>query len=362
VAEVAALAGVGKATAARTLGNYGSVSPAARARVMAAAEKLRYRPNNLARSMTTGRTQTIGVVVADIGNPFFGGVMRGITDRCEEDGYAAIVLSTDETLEEEKAAVSVLMRQKVDGLIVASAAVTAADAGHLQDATARGIPVVLMDRLIEGIDLPAVIVDNREAIRNATRFLLREGHDRIAFAWGPVAEKPSTSVEDVLALSERDIWSATERLHGYLEALDGAGIPFDPALVTGCELTVEDTAIAVRDMLTLPEPPTAILTTETNAMVGALQAIRQSGLSYPRDVSLIGFDDNSWSSVMDPPLTMIAQPMTHLGETAAEQLMAIIAGTAEPAHTELMRTEFRERRSTAPPRTRGAPGQYASRR
>lgn len=350
VAEVAALAGVGKATAARTLGGYGSVSPAARARVLAAAEKLHYRPNNLARSMTTGRTQTIGVVVADIGNPFFAGVMRGITDRCESDGYAAIVLSTDETLDAEKAAVAVLMRQKVDGLIVASAAVTSDEAAHLQDAVARGVPVVLLDRLVDDLRLNAVVVDNRDAVRNAARFLIREGHRRIAFAWGPVAETACTTVDDMLAIAEHEIWSDNERLHGYLEALDGAGIPFDAALVSGSERTVEDTATAIRDMLSLPDPPTAILTTETDAMVGTLQALRQTGMSYPRDVSVVGFDDNSWSSVMDPPLTMIAQPMAELGEAAAARLLELVGGAADGPRTDLLHTEFKERRSTASPR------------
>ena len=109
IAEVAAEAGVGKATAARTLGNYGAVSAEARARVLAAAEKLRYRPNSIARSMTTGVTHTIGVIVADVGNPFFAGVMRGIADACDAVGYSVIVLSTDETLTKEQSAVGLLI-------------------------------------------------------------------------------------------------------------------------------------------------------------------------------------------------------------------------------------------------------------
>ncbi len=115
------------------------------------------------------------------------------------------------------------------------------------------------------------------------------------------------------------------------------------------KLTVDDTTITVRDMLALQDPPTAVLTTETNAMIGTLQAIRQSGLSYPRDLSVIGFDDNSWSGVMDPPLTMIAQPMAQLGEVAAARLMEMISDSAGPLRTDMLRTEFKERRSTAPP-------------
>lgn len=326
VAEVAAAAGVGKATAARTLGNYGSVSPTARARVLAAAEKLRYRPNSLARSMTTGVTQTLGVIVADISNPFFAGVIRGIADACKASGYTAIVLSTDEKLAAERSAIGVLMDKQVDGIIVSSAAVRPDEIDHITEAMGRGIPVVLLDRTVKGLDLDAVVIDNRESARDAVRFMISKGHRRIGFVWGPALAESTLTRDQIVAAADRSLWSEAERLRGYLDALDEAGIEFSGQLISHCAHNEADAIGAVSFMLALPERPTALLATETDAMVGALRAIRQHGLSYPGDISLIGFDDSSWAGVMDPPLSMIAQPMLQLGKDAAQRVFALIEG------------------------------------
>ncbi len=347
VAEVAAEAGVGKATAARTLGNYGAVSPAARARVLAAAEKLGYRPNSLARSMTTGITQTIGVIVADVGNPFFAGVMRGIADACEATDYTAIVMSTDEKLATERAAVGVLIDKQVDALIIASAALRPNETTHILEAMSRRIPVVLIDRKVRGLDLDAVVIDNRESARDAVRQFIEFGHRRIAFVWGPALRDALPDRRRLLVSGENWLWSETERLRGYVDALDEAGIPLDPALVSTCAHNEEATVGAVGEMLGMPDPPTAVLTTETDAMVGTLRAIRAAGLRHPRDISVIGFDDSSWASVIEPPLTMIAQPMLELGRAAAQHAFARISGDDGDAVIETIPSTFVSRASVA---------------
>ncbi len=352
VAEVAAEAGVGKATAARTLGNYGAVSPEARARVLAAAEKLHYRPNSLARSMTTGITQTIGVIVADISNPFFAGVMRGIADACDATDYTAIVLSTDVNLAKERSAVGVLIDKQADAMIIASAALQPNETSHILEAMSRRIPIVLIDRKVRGLDLDAVVINNRESAHDAVRRFVDRGHRRIAFVWGPKSRERGGDRRRLLALAESWLWSDSERLRGYLDALDEAGIPFDPELVTHCEYNEEVTVGAVGEMLALPDPATAVLTTETDAMVGTLRAIRAAGLAYPRDVSVIGFDDSSWASVMEPPLTMIAQPMLELGRAAAQHAFARIAGDDGDAVVDSIPATFVPRASVAAPRTR----------
>jgi Transcriptional regulators len=348
VAEVAAAAGVGKATAARTLGNYGSVSPAARARVLAAAEKLRYRPNSLARSMTTGITQTLGVVVADIGNPFFAGVIRGIEDACGTTDYTAIVLSTDENLAEERSAVGVLMDKQVDGIIIASAARRPDEFSHIHEALSRNIPVVLLDRKLDGLDLDAVVIDNHESARDAVRQFIAAGHRRIGFVWGPAVGEPATTRERMLELGEWTLWSEGERLRGYLDGLDEAGIAFDTAMISHAPHNEQAAQVAAAEMLDLDDPPTAILTTETDALVGVLRAMRARGLRYPEDVSLIGFDDSSWAGVMDPPLTMIAQPMTQLGRDAALRTFARIDGDTGGAVIDTVPTTLNVRASVAP--------------
>ncbi|WP_336629725.1 MULTISPECIES: LacI family DNA-binding transcriptional regulator [unclassified Microbacterium] len=354
IAEVAAEAGVGKATAARTLGNYGAVSPQARARVLAAAEKLRYRPNSLARSMTTGVTHTLGVIVADISNPFFAGVIRGIEDACDATEYTAIVLSADEKVGREQAALGVLMDKQVDAIILASAALLPRETTHILEAMSRRIPIVLIDRMVPGLDLDAVVIDNREAARSAVRDFIQAGHRRIGFVWGPALRRRPLNREQLLAAADTWLWSEAERLRGYVDALDEAGIGIDPLLVTRSDHNEESTVSAVGAMLAITDPPTALLTTETDAMVGALRAIRQRGLQHPRDVSLIGFDDSSWASVMGPPLTMIAQPMVELGRAAAQHAFARIGGDDGERVVQTIPTTLISRSSVAaPPDTGG---------
>jgi len=326
ISEVAAAAGVGRATVARTLGNYGSVSDATRAKVLRAAERLGYRANSLARSMSTGVTKTLGIVLADVANPFFSGVLGGISETATRAGYDAITVSTDEKLELERDAVSVLLAKQVDGLVVASAAGRNDDVSHLSNAIDRGIPVVLIDRLVDGLDVDSVVIDNREAARAAVTSLIHNGHSRIAFAWGPVTLSPATDLQQMHSILDAALWSDGERLRGYLDALDEAGIPFDTALVTHVLKNEKQATRAVGGMLSLADPPTAIFTTETEATVGALHALRNHQLSILKDVSLIGFDDSPWAAVMEPPLTMIQQPMRELGATAAQRLLARIEG------------------------------------
>lgn len=362
IAEVAAEAGVGKATAARTLGNYGSVSQAARARVLAAAEELRYRPNSLARSMTTGITQTLGVIVADIGNPFFAGVIRGIADACDAADYTAIVLSTDEKLAAERSAMGVLMDKQVDGIIVASAAVRPDEVEHITEAINRGIPVVLLDRMVKGLDCDAVVIDNRESARNAVRHFIENGHRSIAFVWGPHSDKALTTREQIATVADQSLWSEAERLRGYLDALDEAGIDVDGQVISHCAHNEAEAVLAVADMLALPDRPTALLATETDALVGALRAIRERDLVYPDDISLIGFDDSSWANVMDPPLTMIAQPMLQLGKDAAQRVFALIDGVEAEAVIDTIPTRFIPRGSVSKRangrRSRSTPSQH----
>lgn len=348
ITDVAAAAGVGRATVARTLGNYGSVSDATRAKVMLAAERLGYKPNALARSMTTGITKTLGIVVADVANPFFTGVLKGISEAAKLAGYDAIILSTDEKLQLEQDAVGVLLAKQVDGLVVASAAGRHDDTSHLTGAMERGIPVVLIDRLVDSLDTDSVVIDNREAARSAVDSLIQNGHRRIAFAWGPVTLSPATDLEQMHRILDDALWSDGERLRGYLDALNDAGIPFDTALVTHVLKNEGQATRAVSGMLALADPPTAIFTTETEATIGALHALRARNLRLLKDVSLIGFDDSPWAAVMEPPLTMIRQPVRELGAVAIQQLIARINGDASAPSRHVLPSTLIARSSDGP--------------
>lgn len=349
ISEVAEAAGVGRSTAARTLGGYGYVSPELRERVLAAAERLGYRANALARSMSTGVSKTLGVIVADIANPFFGAVVRGISDASRARGFETLVLSTHEDLDEEIAATNVLIDKRVDGIIVASAALDAASAGHIEQARSRDIPVVLVDRAVPGLALDAVVIDNRASARDAVARLLEAGHRRIGFVWGPPVDERPRRRRDLIDVASRNLWTDGERLQGYLDALDDEGIVFDADLVMVGAKNEEHAQAEVSRMLALDAPPTALFCTENDAMTGSLRALRASGLRVGADVSLIGFDDSSWAAVMEPPLTMIEQPTLALGARAAEVLFAAIDGESGPARLHTLSTRFVDRASVMPP-------------
>lgn len=349
ISEVAKTAGVGRATAARTLGGYGYVSAEMRERVLAAAEQLGYRANALARSVSTGVSHAIGVVVADISNPFFGGLVRGIVDTSRPHGVDAFVLSTYENIDDEIAAVQALVDKRVDGIILASAAVDNGQTAHLDLAHRQDIPVVLIDRKIRGVSLDAVVIDNRTAVRYGVDAFIEQGHRRIGFVWGPPLEERPTRRRDLVAGTEADLSTDGERLLGYLDALDDRGIALDPDLVMIGPKNEERVMLDVQRMVGLEDPPTAIFCTETDATTGALRALRERGLRVPNDISLIGMDDSSWAEVMEPPLSMVEQPVQAIGVRAAEILFARIGGDTSPVIDVRLDTRLTLRGSLAPP-------------
>jgi len=328
--EVAAAAGVGRATVARTLGGYGSVSPRTREKVLAAAERLGYAQNQLAKSMTTGRTNTIGVVVADVGNPFFAGLLSGVAGAARDRGYDILVISTSESLAAERRAVETLLGKQVDGIIIASAAGRSEAVPHLDGALRRGCPVVLIDRAVDAIDADTVVTDNRAISAAVVSSLIDRGHRRIGFVWGPVTNQPAVDLDDVPAVVAGALWSDGERLLGYTDALRARGVAFDTALVSHSLQTEAQATRAVNAMLELADPPTAIFATEADAVTGALRAIRRRGLRCPEDVSIVGFDDSSWAEVMNPPMTVVAQPMQAMGSAAADAVISRIEGVDGP--------------------------------
>src|SRR5713101_8060895 len=215
--DVARAAGVAHATAARVLGNYSSVSPAVRERVLHAAEQLGYRPNRLARSMVTGLTQTIGVVIANIEDQFFARLVRGVADEAREAGFELVLANSDDDVEEERSAVRLLTERQVDGLIVAPCAID--DFDHLAELQLYGMPFVLLDRRIDGLQVDAVLIDGVQAAEEAVGFLLALGHRRIAIVTD-VADGAASTVNLGFVGQPPTV---AARLAGYLSSLNQAG-------------------------------------------------------------------------------------------------------------------------------------------
>ncbi|WP_432789382.1 LacI family DNA-binding transcriptional regulator [Brevibacterium sp. K11IcPPYGO002] len=349
ISEVAKASGVGRATVARTLGGYGYVSEATRKRVLTVADDLGYRPNRLAQSMSTGSTRTIGLVIADVSNPFFGDVVRGASDTAMANGFDTLLVSTYEDVGSEVAAVKLLVDKRVDGIILSTAVRGMDDIGHLQIAEQHSIPIVLLDRSVPRVQFDSVIINNRESVRNSISALISHGHTRIGYAWGPpVAERPrwQSGLSDA---ARNDLWTDGERMMGYLDALAGEGIELDIDLVMLGEKNEEHAAAEVSRMLGLADPPTAFFCTETEALTGTLSAIREASLSIPKDVSIMGFDDSSWAAVFEPPISMIKQPTRELGVRASNLLLERINGIAEDPRIEELETEVIWRSSIGRP-------------
>jgi LacI family transcriptional regulator len=341
LADVARQAGVSTATAARALGGYGSVSKAARERVSEAAQTLGYQRNELAATMITGRSNTVGLVVADIGNPFFAAVARGVSDVARAAGYEVVLVNTDEDVLTERSAVQVLVSKRVDGVIVAPASPVEVD--HLAATQRAGCPVVLLDRQVEGLDADIVLVDNLGASSDVTRRLLSAGHERIAMVTG------GASSAEQATLDRPSVSTARDRVDGYLATLADAGVA-EPAayLRTGAYSRQLAEQLTIQ-LLRLPQPPTAVFASDSVVALGVLKALRDANAEIPGEVSLVTFDDADWTAVVAPAISVVAQPAQELGRCAAEVLLERVAGAAYPPRSHVKPTSFVSRDSIAPP-------------
>jgi LacI family transcriptional regulator len=318
VADVAKAAQVSKAQAARALGNYGAVSDDVRERVLAAAEELSYRPNELARSMNTGKSHTIGVVVGDIENPHFGLATRGITDTAKKSGYNVILVNTDEERAAEVDAVQVLLDKRVDGLIVAPASSTETE--HLQRVYESGRPLVLLDRAANGLSAEVIAVDMAGISYETTRYLLDSGHRRIAFISTLKTDAPFSEETQV------DSSQISERLEGMRRAFSEEQLAFPYDLVRLNAGDADSIGNITRELLLQADPATVIVASDGLIALSVLGAIQGLELSIPRDVSFLMYDDFAWTRLTTPPLTVIAQPVYDMGVAAATALIQQIKG------------------------------------
>lgn len=351
IADVAAEAGVSTATAGRVMGGYGYASREIRARVQRAARQLGYRPNRVARGLITGRTQTLGVVAADIGSPYYAAAMRGISDVARESGFGAIITNSDEDLEREVAAVELLLEKQVDGLIVSTA-----DPGrdeHLRAAVDSGCPIVQLDRAAEGLEADAVAIDGVRAARQAVDVLLAAGHRKVAIV-GELEKCPYGDVAGFVEaarsrrLDARRLYPSWQRLLGWLEAHWAAGVPVDLRHVVRVGSYSAETARAAAGEILDDGRVTSVFAADGLMSTGVVQALANRGLRIPDDVSLVCFDDLDWMEFLGPGLTTISQPVRQMGELAAGTLLDRIGGADGPPRHQIVEASLVIRGSVAP--------------
>ncbi|ANL56927.1 LacI family DNA-binding transcriptional regulator [Rhizobium phaseoli] len=317
VADVAKAAKVSKATAARVLGGYGVVSDKIRDQVVAAAAALEYRPNELARSMSTGRSGIIGVVVGDIQNAFFSLAVRGISDMARLAGFTVIIANSGEQLDAEISAVDLLIGKRVDGLIVTPAHCDRID--HLRQVRRAGVPLVLFDRNIPELEVDAVTGDDREAAIAATRCMVEQGHRRLAYVSAMEAE--GGKLADIGRISNSAV---RERVEGFVQVLTEAGLPNPVHYVRLGATDQPQTDDVVKRLLSDSAPPTALLASDSLVGLRVFKSLQSLGLSIPKDISMISFLDADWTSVTVPPITIVDQRVYEMGKLAGERLIARI--------------------------------------
>jgi LacI family transcriptional regulator len=339
VADVARAAQVSKATAARVLSNRGSASPAARQKVLAAAEQLGYYPNALARAMSAGRAHMIGAVIPDISNPFFSAVVRGLSDHMRAGGLEVIIINTDNSAAIEAQSLEMLATKRVDGLMLAPVIPDGSDIARTL--AQRGLPIVLFDRRSRGLeDLPLVALDHEAAGRLATQHLIDLGHERIAVA----TQLPSRTAQ-LLDPAERVLRPSAQRLRGHLTALQQAGISLDMRLIIDAPYDHVAAADAVAGQL--PElDATALFATDSVVTHGAFRALQRLGVRVPDELSFVGFDDQDWTTLVNPQITVLTQPLRSLGLAAADLLSQRIARPSDTPDDVLLRGELLIRQST----------------
>lgn len=327
IKEVARRANVSVGTVSNVLSGAVPVSERLKQRVLDIIRELDYHPNHVARSLKIRQTKMLGMVVSDITNSFFPLVVRGAEDAAWKHNYMLLTFNSDDKAERELQVLSALRARRVDGILLVAAS-TDGDLSHIQGTLEAGIPVVCIDRPIESLPVDCISVDNVAGARKGVEHLIACGHRRIGILTGPLS-----------------LEVARDRLEGYRQALQAAGLPVEEALIRDASFRAEIGYTASLKLLS-EERPTAVFTSNAMMALGLLRALNELNLRCPEDVGVATFDDPVFSQSLRPELTCVAQPAYDLGYQGAEMLLRRLR---EPNCERMMTqldTEMRVRQST----------------
>lgn len=306
IVDIARKANVSIATVSRVMNGTGQVSEKTRKKVLKIIEEDHYVPNSVARSLVMKSTKIIGVIVADILNPFYAEIIRSIQDEVDKAGYSIISCNSDEDMEKEKQCIQMLMEKHVDAIILAGGRGKGEFFNAHVHAAARQLPVVLVNEYLDGENIYSIVCNKKKGAYLGINYLLELGHRDIAMITGYEDYKPSI-----------------EKLNGYKKALKEAGIPFRKEYVTYGDYHPDGGSNNVKELMALEKPPTAILAANDLMAMGAVRTLYDMGYRVPEDVSVIGFDDITMNQYFLPALTSIRQEMKLQGSMAVELLNQI---------------------------------------
>jgi len=329
IIDVAKRAGVAPITVSRVINKSGYASEATRKKVEEAIAELGYVQNSLARGLRIKRTNTLALVVTDITNPFFTLIARGVEDAASKAGYTVIYCNTDESEEKEISYSNILVQKQVDGVLLVPACSSPQSVRFLGQ---NNIPVVLIDRRVPDIHTDVVRCDSEEGAYNLVKLVIELGHRNIVTISGP-----------------QGVSTSDDRVAGYQRAMKEAGLGDNLNVLYGsftqaCGYDLANQALALNPR------PTALFGTNNFLSIGIMKALRDAGMRVPEDITVIGFDDLPETMVVDPILTVAAQPAYKMGVLAAELLLKRLSEKMLPENQEIiLPTEIIERQSSGPP-------------
>ncbi len=297
---VAELAGVSVATVSKYL-NGGNVYAENRIKVQAAVDALNYKVNEVARSLKTNKTNTIGILAPSIQSIFITGVISQIQYKLLECGYSTLIVDYQMNDDLEKRQLDILLKRQVDGIVIFPRENEKDLVNTIKD---QNIPVVTVDNMLEGIACDAVLADNMGGAYEATEELIKHQHKRIGIIAGPAY-----------------MYTAKERLKGYFRAHEDYFIGLEEELICYGEYTEQSGYKCFNELMNLREPPTAIFVTNYHMTIGALGAVNERNMKLPEELSLIAFDQLEFASIMRPPISVVEQPLKQIGEKVAEIIL-----------------------------------------
>lgn len=315
--DVAALAGVGLSTVSRVVAGTSGVSADKVRRVERAIAELNFTRNDFARTLRTGNTATIGVIVTRLSDPFFAQLAHAVQERAQSEGMLVLIASASDDPETATRVLQSVLSRRLDGLVVVVPEQT--DVSYLQQEIGGGTPIVLVDRPMTGVIADEVIADNAAGMRLAVDHLIAQGHTRIGCLVHTIGE-----------------FTADARRDGFITAMAAHGLDADPELMP---TVIEDAALiapVLQAMLAIDDPPTAIVTTNSPTTKATLRAIRAIGAT----LALVGFDDLDDADLMERSVTTIAQDPANMGQHAAELLMMRIRGIDAPIRRVVLGTRL----------------------
>jgi LacI family transcriptional regulator len=309
IRQVAKKAGVSVATVSRVLNHPDTVSPRTMEQVLETMKELRYTPNGLARSLALKKTSTIALLIPNILNPLYPQVAKGVEDVAHQKGYNVLLCNTEENEHKERDYLEMLMEKRVDGLILTSSLLRKVDFDQIKE---KQIPFVMIGKNAGNIEANRVFTDYILGGYLATQHLIEIGYTVIAHISGPKSQLKSQ-----------------EKQQGYEKALKEANIPFDEKYIVEGDNEIEGGYLAAKKLLKLTNPPQAVFAANDLMAIGAIEAIKSEGLTVPGNVAIVGFDDIKISSLIEPKLTTISQPVYKMGLIAARLLFDYIENNLE---------------------------------